>query len=117
MGNPNPSPGTRFKPGSSGNPSGNPKSKSLSKSIRLILEELDPKTKEEVSLAIARAIIAKALKGDVRAAEFLADRAEGKVPDKMMLETGTRLSMTDAELAATLLSRDKPYEQLEGPSA
>ena len=116
MGNPNPSPGTRFKPGSSGNPGGR-RNKPMSKAIREILGELDPKTKDEISLAIARAIIARALKGDVRAAEFLADRAEGKVPDKMMLEAGTRLPISDADLAALLLNRDKPYKQLEGPSA
>ena len=78
---PNPEVGkaTQFKPGESGNPSGRPKA-ILSDWLRREMEALDPETQQEVAQKVARVLIQKALAGDVRAIQVLAERLEGKPP-------------------------------------
>ena len=63
-----------FKPGQSGNPNGRPKK--LPEIDELLSEVLGDNGEE--ATAILKALIAKAKKGDVRAAEVLLDRAYGK---------------------------------------
>jgi hypothetical protein len=76
MANPNPSPKTRFVKGKSGNPKGRPKLPDISEALAKILaDEKDGYTALEATLMALRA---KAVKGDIRAAEALLDRAFGK---------------------------------------
>ena len=77
-GNPNPNTDNLkpFKKGQSGNPKGRPKLPDLSQAIAKVLaEEKDGMIALE---AILKALRAKAVKGDVRAAQELLDRGFGK---------------------------------------
>ena len=66
----------KFKKGQSGNPNGRPKLPDISHAIAGVLgEEKDGKTALD---AVLMALRSKAVKGDVRAAELLMDRAFGK---------------------------------------
>lgn len=99
--NPNPSPGTRFKPGQSGNPAGAKKgARSFTALIReaLTKSEIRGVTKDGqkvvkalpdgITLAdlIADVILTRAVKGDFRFVKEVWDRMEGKVPDTMLAE-------------------------------
>ncbi len=71
--------GNRFKPGASGNPNGRPKLTILSEALRAELALSVPGASEETQAeAIAKALVASAMKGDVSAAREIADRTEGK---------------------------------------
>lgn len=93
-----------FQPGQSGNPGGRPKTKILTDALRLHLDEKD---KAGVTNAekLARALVARALTGDVSAYREICDRVEGKSPleadvrvfDRQHLETLWRDLVTDAE--------------------
>jgi hypothetical protein len=73
----------RFRPGVSGNPGGRPAIRTLSKACREVLSQPAPDNSGlTFAEAIARKLADKALEGDVRAAEELADRAEGKTRAK-----------------------------------
>lgn len=73
---PNPPEHSKFKKGQSGNPNGRPKLPDLSEAIaRVLADEKDGKTALE---AVLMALRAKAVKGDVRAAQELLDRGFGK---------------------------------------
>ena len=70
----------RWKPGQSGNPGGRPRTAKLSEACRAKLASIIPgdargRTHAE---AIADELARRALKGDIRAAQELADRAEGR---------------------------------------
>lgn len=84
---------TRWKPGQSGNPGGRPKTALLSQSCRMLLAQLVPSDPQRrtYAQAIAEALAAKALDGDIRAAQELADRSEGKARQAVEVEhTGMR---------------------------
>lgn len=69
---------TRFKPGESGNPLGRPKKlPSLDRVLSEVLTEADKKG-VSVLQRIVSALARKAMRGDVRAAELILDRAYGK---------------------------------------
>ena len=72
MANPNPSPATRFKLGESGNPSGNRKHKPFTDLIYKM--GMEKGYMEQVVKAIYR----QAIQGDMKAAQLLMDRVEGK---------------------------------------
>lgn len=78
--------GGRCQPGQSGNPKGRPKgSTKFAQACRAVLGEVVPDGEGETyAVGIARALADRAIHGDVRAAEFLADRAEGKVPQGLL---------------------------------
>lgn len=67
----------QFKPGQSGNPGGRPKRKPLTEAYERILSN------PAEANAIAKAMIRLARKGNVRAAQELADRTEGKAIQAM----------------------------------
>lgn len=69
----------RFKPGQSGNPNGRPKK--LPEIEDLLLEVLGENA--EGAKAILHALLRRAKKGNVRAAEILFDRAFGKVKQEI----------------------------------
>jgi hypothetical protein len=79
---------TRFKPGESGNPGGRPRIAKLSEACRAKLGALVPDDAEgrTYAEAIAEKLVQLALKGDIRAAQELADRAEGR-PSQMAPRT------------------------------
>jgi len=92
------SPETEFKPGQSGNPNGRPKGVPNSKTrllrlLQLIQTKTNPVTGEKEEFSIAEqmdmAIVAKALKGDIRAYESLMDRLEGK-PQQTITNEGVQ---------------------------
>jgi len=74
----------RFKPGQSGNPGGRPRTAKLSEACRAKLASPVPGDPEIRSFAdvITDKLALQALKGDIRAAQELADRAEGR-PSQM----------------------------------
>jgi len=74
----------RFKPGQSGNPGGRPRTAKLSEACRAKLASPIPGDPESRSYAeaIADKLALLALRGDIRAAQELADRAEGR-PSQM----------------------------------
>jgi hypothetical protein len=68
----------RFKPGQSGNPKGRPKgARTIGSAVRAILATRFSKN-QTVAEAIVEGVKTKALRGDIAAATFLADRSEGK---------------------------------------
>jgi Family of unknown function (DUF5681) len=71
---------TRFQPGRSGNPGGRPKTARLSQACRELLAAPVPRDPKGLTYAeaIAQMLAKKALDGDIRAAQEIADRAEGK---------------------------------------
>jgi hypothetical protein len=70
-----------FKKGQSGNPKGRPKLPDIREALAKVLaDEKDGITALEATLAALRA---KAVRGDVRAAEVLLDRAFGKAAQTM----------------------------------
>ena len=84
-----------FKKGKSGNPKGRPKKLP---DIDELLDKVlgtDGKGKSEAE-AILTALMAKAKKGDVRAAEVLLDRAYGKV--KQTIESTVDIDFTKAKI-------------------
>jgi len=74
----------RFKPGQSGNPGGRPRTARLSEACRVKRVSPIPGDPESRSFAeaIADKLAQQALKGDIRAAQELADRGEGR-PSQM----------------------------------
>ena len=78
----------RFKPCQSGNPGGRPRTAKRSEACRAKLASPIPGDPESRSYAeaIADKLALKALKGDIRAAQELADRAEGR-PSQMVPPT------------------------------
>jgi len=78
----------RWKPGRSGNPGGRPRTAKLSEACRAKLASPIPGDPESRSFAeaIADKLAQQALKGDIRAAQELADRAEGR-PSQMACPT------------------------------
>src|SRR5215470_3318038 len=74
----------RFKPGQSGNPGGRPRTAKLSEASRVKLASVIPGDPEGRTYAegIADKLARLAMKGDIRAAQELADRAEGR-PSQM----------------------------------
>ena len=65
--------------GVSGNPGGRPKTKPLTEELERLLEQEAPNGKGETwGARIAKALVVKASKGDVRAISELANRLEGK---------------------------------------
>ena len=74
---PTPPEHTKFTKGQSGNPNGRPKK--IPELDKLLAEVLgEEKNGLTAAQAILKALLAKAAKGDVRAAEVLFDRAYGK---------------------------------------
>jgi hypothetical protein len=72
--------GTRWKKGRSGNPGGRPRTAVLSEAYQEELASPAPGDREgrTNTQAIARAVVKKARAGDLRAAQELADRIEGR---------------------------------------
>ena len=97
---------TRWKPGQSGNPGGRPRTAAFSQACREKLSQLVPDDPAGRTYAqvIAEALAQRALKGDIRAAQELADRAEGKARQSVEIENTTQRAaferMSETELEA-----------------
>ena len=105
---------TRWKPGQSGNPGGRPKMSRLSQACRDVLSQPFPGDAEGRTYAekIARVLAEKAAAGDIRAAQEIADRAEGRARQAIEIEH-TRLReaferMNREELEAYAVSGQLP---------
>lgn len=85
----------RFKKGVSGNPKGRPKLPDIKLAMAMVLaDEKEGKTALD---AVLMALRAKAIKGDVRAAEVLLDRAFGKAQSKHDVSLSTIQVKVDGE--------------------
>ena len=82
----------RFKPGQSGNPGGRPKRKRITEALMDALETLVKAGDKTAAEAVAVAMIRKAIKGDVKAATFIADRTEGKPAQTVKVEGGITIN-------------------------
>jgi hypothetical protein len=97
---------TRWKPGQSGNPGGRPKRTPLIDAFREVLSKPVPGDMRgrTYAQAISEKLATKAVEGDIRAAQELADRAEGKARQTLQIENTTLKQaferMSDAELEA-----------------
>ena len=105
---------TRWKPGQSGNPCGRPKTAPLSQACREVLAQPIPGDPEGRTYAqkIAHVLAEKAAKGDLRAAQELADHVEGRPRQAVEIEH-TRLGdaferMNTDELEAYAVSATLP---------
>lgn len=98
----------QFRPGVSGNPGGRPRGRSLVNILREIGAEEDPDTRQTRLEQLGRALYAKAINGDVAAAQFIAERTEGKVKDVLKLEGESRMpELSDGEIAKMLMNKGK----------
>jgi hypothetical protein len=68
---------TQFKKGQSGNHGGRPKA-IISDWLRHELATLDSDTQEEIAQKIIRVLIQRAVAGDVKAIQIIADRVDGR---------------------------------------
>ena len=82
---------TQFKKGQSGNPGGRPKVAPLSNAARNVLAKPVPNDPEgrTYAEAIAQMLADLALEGDIRAAQELTDRAEGRARQSVEIEHGS----------------------------
>jgi ferritin-like protein len=100
---PFPNPNTQFKKGKSGNPNGRPKMPDISEALNKVLnEEKDGITALD---AVLKALRNKAVKGDVRAAQELFDRAYGKA--KQVTDINLAVMDEMAERIANLFPGDE----------
>lgn len=81
--------GNRWKKGESGNPKGRPKLPSMKTIMESVLGDI--KDGKSAAEAIMMAMRNKAIKGDVRAAEFIIDRAYGKAKESIELSGSTNM--------------------------
>ena len=98
---------TRFKPGSSGNPRGRPKgSKNLSMDLREELSERIPIREDgkqrriSKQRAVIKSLIAKALKGDTRAANSVLELVQKLFPPEDTSPDTEQLTQADQEILA-----------------
>jgi Family of unknown function (DUF5681) len=87
-GNPDKTIPHRWKPGQSGNPGGRPKTAALSEAARNVLAKRVPNDPQgrTYAEAIADTLAQLALEGDIRAAQELTDRAEGRARQSVEIE-------------------------------
>ena len=93
----------QFQPGQSGNPRGGSRPQKVS--YQQLAADVDDEAKRRMILALVR----KAEKGDVRAFEELANRAEGKPAVRVIHEESPAL----AQLLSSFASIDGEYQVLE----
>ena len=100
---------TQFGPGNRANPGGRPKSAPLSQACREVLAMPAPDDPEGRTYAqkIATALAEKAAEGDIRAAQELGDRAEGRARQAIEIES---VALRDAfeRMSETELGRLRP---------
>ena len=109
-----------WKPGQSGNPGGRPKRKVLTDAYTALLDQtispdvarkLQIKESSTYAEVIAMALVREAVKGKVNAAAELADRAEGRVMERVQVNR-----MGDP-LADLLAEFQREYEEIPKPEA
>jgi hypothetical protein len=99
--------GRKFQKGQSGNPKGKPKDLP---DLRTLLSNVlgDEKDGKSAAEAILMALRNKAIKGDVRAAELLLDRAYGKV--KQETELSGNLGITEVIMPKSVEDQESDQE-------
>ena len=99
--------GRPFQPGQSGNPGGRPKEKAFRMALKSEIER-----QPEALVEIARKLISKARKGDLRSIREFADRIDGRVPQAVVGDDEhdpIRIEATDEqreEAIAALLAKN-----------
>ncbi len=113
-----------WKKGVSGNPNGRkPNGLCLTSLVKEYLHEHPEGQKWTYAQALARAMIAKALKGDVRMMELIWERVDGKVtqtisgPDGGPIKVSTAQELTDEELAVIVAQRTIANARRSGSGA
>jgi hypothetical protein len=107
---PNPENLKPFPKGVSGNPKGRPKLPDLSEAIAKVLaDEKDGKTALE---AVLMALRAKAVKGDVRAAQELLDRGFGKSKSNVDITSGGQSLASRPDLSKLSDEELEAFERL-----
>lgn len=81
MPRPDPPAEYRWKPGQTGNPNGHSRGRRVTSALIALIEE------KGADKALAARWLQEALKGDPKFFAMLLDRVEGKVPDKVKVET------------------------------
>ena len=89
--------------------------KALAQAYREVLMAVDPKSGKPIVEAIVCAIVARALKGDVRAAIKIADRTEGKVRQAVDVNADLSYvrSLSDEELAQRIQDQIAEIAELD----
>lgn len=82
---------TQFPPGNCANPGGRPKGRTLTGRLRDLLEKGEINGKpikdgKQVADLLAEVLLKEALQGDMRAIQYVFDRVDGKIPDKLQVE-------------------------------
>jgi hypothetical protein len=95
-GNPDKTLPHRWQPGQSGNPGGRPKRRLIDE----LLEELLLTEDSKVAEAIARALLAKAKRGDLRAVQLVVERVQGRPKQAMELSGSGLDGLVEAIRAA-----------------
>jgi hypothetical protein len=114
---------TRFQAGVSANPGGRPRDPITQEMRRLLAEECPlRKDGSTWAQAIARVVLSKALRGDIRYVEVVFDRVEGKAHQAISfsgaVEVNSQISIADTkerleELMAKIRSRQKSEKEAE----
>lgn len=106
-GNPHPSPATRFKPGSSGNPKGRAKARPITDAIKAELKQAAADGARTNLEALARRLVHLAVQGDVSAAKLILAYVEGQPLQRVELELRAQAERMAAQIgcsAETLLA-------------
>ena len=98
---------SRWKKGQSGNPTGQNSLKLISQAYKHVIAQLDKKKKQSLALSVAWAVVLKAVDGDVRAAQEIADRTEGKPVQAVDMNASISAvrQLSDEDLAAAIQER------------
>ena len=86
---------------------------------RIAAEPISPEDKRTKLEAVVRVVYANAAKGDIKAAEFIADRGWGKPVQPVDQKTAgtlkvTQKNMSDAELKAEIAALERKIRDLDG---
>jgi hypothetical protein len=85
-----------WKPGQSGNPGGRPKRQPLTEAFLELMDQPYPQDRNgrTYAEAIVRTLATKAARGDVRAAQLVMERIEGRVPIAALAESSGPVGLT-----------------------
>lgn len=100
-----PNPDTQFKPGNNANPRGRPRGASPTAKLRELLDrgEINGqqiKDGKQVADLLAEVLLKAALKGDIRAIQYVFDRVDGKALERVETSEVNVEELDDDELRA-----------------
>jgi Family of unknown function (DUF5681) len=89
-----------FRKGQSGNPGGRPKTTAFGVVLAQQLDAVRAGTTTRER--IAAVVVEKALKGDLDAVKWIADRVDGRAPERLEVDATVEQPVTDATIDAVL---------------